>query len=135
MKQNRRSGIRYLAIGGFGFAIELAVIFIAESLGATGTVAVAISFIVGFIATFLLQKIITFQNKSFKQRLLLWQIIAYSLLVGWNFVFTIVCTAILEHILPVVIIRAMALAITVLWNYYIYKNWIFKKHIDEISKI
>jgi putative flippase GtrA len=135
MKKNRRSIVRYVAIGSFGFAVEFAVILVAETLGAPGTIAVAISFVIGFIMTFLLQKIITFQNKSFKQKLLLWQIIAYSLLVGWNFIFTIVVTALLESFLPVVLIRAIALAITVLWNYYIYKNWIFKKHTDEIPQI
>lgn len=121
------SGVRYLVIGGFGFLIEFGVIVAAEALGAPGTLAVAISFVIGLTATFLLQKVITFQSKEFKRKLLLWQISAYILLVIWNFLFTIALTALLEKSLPVPLIRAIALAMTVLWNYYLYKVWIFKK--------
>jgi len=54
------------------------------------------------------------------------QMIAFSALVLFNFCFTLAMTKLFEHVLPAVVIRILAVSITTLWNFYLYKTRIFK---------
>ena len=122
----QRPGVRYLVVGSTTYIVELAVIVLAQHLGATAVAAVAISFWVGLVVSFTLQKLVTFSDKRTHHRVVLPQIGAFSLLVGFNFGFTILMTRWLEHSLPVVVIRTLAIGVTTLWNYYLYKTRIFR---------
>ncbi len=119
-------GRRYLVIGGSVYLLELVVIVVAQGLGASAVVAVGLSFWTGLVVSFGLQKIVTFGDKRLHHRVLLPQIIAYSLLVLFNFGFTIVVTKLLISVIPAVATRTLALAITTLWNFYLYRTRIFK---------
>ncbi len=121
----RPSG-RYLVIGGSVYLIELAVIVVAQKLGASPTLAVGISFWIGLIISFTLTKLVTFGDKRIHHRILVPQIIAFSLLVLFNFGFTILVTSWLQNILPPVVTRTIALGITTIWNFYLYRTRIFK---------
>jgi putative flippase GtrA len=123
----KRPGYRYVIIGGSVYLIELLVIVLAQSRGASGTVAVGISFWVGLIISFVLQKLVTFGDKRMQHKILLPQILAFCLLVAFNFGFTVMATALLSPPLPAVISRTLALGITVIWNFYLYKTRIFKR--------
>lgn len=120
--------VRYVVIGGSTFIVELIVLFAAQAAGAPGTLAVAISFLVGLGASFLLQKVITFNDKNFHKKMMAKQVVMYTALVVFNFCFTIAAVWLLENYLPVVFIRTVALATTVMWNYYLYRTWIFNKN-------
>jgi putative flippase GtrA len=122
----RRPGIRYLIVGGSVYIFELLVIVIAQQLGASPVWAVTISYGTGTTLAFLLQKLVTFSDKRLHHKILIPQLIATCLLIGWNLVFTVLVTKLLEHHLPAVLTRTVALAITVIWNFYIYKTRIFK---------
>jgi putative flippase GtrA len=122
----QRPGVRYVVVGSSTYVVELAVIVLATSLGATAVAAVAISFWIGLIVSFTLQKLVTFSDKRTHHRVVLPQIGAFSLLVGFNFGFTILMTRWLENDLPVVVIRTLAIGVTTLWNYYLYKTRIFR---------
>jgi putative flippase GtrA len=119
-------GGRYLIIGGSVYLLELVVIVTAQRLGITAVVAVGLSFWIGLVVSFGLQKIITFGDKRLHHRVLLPQIIAFSLLVLFNFGFTIFVVKLLSSVLPAVVTRTLALAITTLWNFYLYRTRIFK---------
>jgi len=119
--------VRYLVIGGGAFSVELVVLFSAQAAGAPGTLAVAISFIVGTAVSFLLQKVIAFKDKRFHKKIVLSQVFLYAVLVAFNFAFTVLAVWLLEGYFPVALIRTAALAITVIWNYYLYKTWIFNR--------
>lgn len=121
-----RPGYRYLVIGGSVYIFELAVIIVAQQLGASPVWAVASSFCLGTLVSFFLQKLVTFGDKRMHHRILLPQFIATCLLVLWNFGFTILTTKLLQDHLPAVITRTMALGITTIWNFYLYKTHIFK---------
>jgi putative flippase GtrA len=123
---SQRPGLRYVVVGGTTYVIELAVIVIAQHLGASAVGAVAISFWFGLVVSFTLQKLVTFGDKRTHHKVVLPQIASFSLLVMFNFGFTIVVTKLLEHTLPVVAIRTLAIGITTLWNYYLYKTRIFR---------
>jgi putative flippase GtrA len=117
---------RYLVIGVSVYLLELLVIIAAQALGASAVIAVGLSFWIGLSVSFGLQKVITFGDKRLHHRVLIPQIIVYCLLVFFNFGFTLLVTKLLSSVIPAVATRTIALAITTLWNFYLYKTRIFK---------
>lgn len=122
---------RYVVIGGSVYVLELLVIVIAQHAGASAVVSVGLSFWVGLVISFILQKLVTFGDKRLHHRILLPQIIAFSLLVLFNFSFTLLVTKLLSPALPAVVTRTLALGITTIWNFYLYKTRIFKTAADD----
>ena len=122
----KRPGYRYLIIGGSVYVFELAVIIVAQRLGASATWAVAISFCLGTLVSFFLQKLVTFGDKRMHHRILVPQLVATVLLVVWNLSFSVLLTKLLQDHLPAVVTRTLALGVTTIWNFYLYKTRIFK---------
>jgi putative flippase GtrA len=116
---------RYIVVGGIVYVFEIAAILTAQRLGASAVLAVGLSFWFGLILSFVLQKLVTFSDKRLHHKVLVPQLVAFSLLVLFNFGFTILVTKLLEHELPAVITRTLAIGITTLWNFYLYKTRIF----------
>jgi putative flippase GtrA len=54
------------------------------------------------------------------------QFLATCMLVVVNLVFSLLMTELLQDVLPTVVIRTIALGITTIWNFYIYRTRIFK---------
>lgn len=128
----KKPGYRYLIIGGSVYIFELAVIVDAQSVGASAPWAVAISFCLGTAVSFFLQKLITFRDKRMHHKVLLPQLAATALLIAWNLAFSVLFTKLLQDKLPAVVTRTIALAITTIWNFYLYKTRIFKQGDDEL---
>ena len=124
---------RYIIIGVSVYIIELGVIFLALHLGSGDTWAVALSFWIGLMISFILQKFVTFRDTRTHHKILLPQIMAVSCLVLFNFTFTIIVTKLLRNHTPIVVSRTLALGITTLWNLYLYKSRIFKT--DKLTLI
>ena len=76
--------------------------------------------------SFFLQKILTFGDTRMHHRILIPQLIATIILVVWNFGFSLLVAHILAHHTPAIVSRTIALGITTIWNFYIYKTRIFK---------
>jgi len=127
-----KPGYRYLLIGGVVYIFELSVIVLAEAYGASPVWAVAISFCAGTAVSFLLQKLITFGDKRMHHGVLIPQIVAMTLLVLWNLGFSVLLTKMLESHVPAVVSRTLALGITTIWNFYLYKTQIFKNSNEEL---
>ena len=111
---------KYLVVGISVYLFELLVIFIALQMGSNSVFAVGLSFWLGLIVSFGLQKVITFGDKRTHHKILVPQIVAYSILVLFNFGFTLAFTAVLESYLPAAVLRTLALGITTIWNFYLY---------------
>ncbi|MDL2363072.1 MAG: GtrA family protein [Patescibacteria group bacterium] len=122
---------RYVLIGGSVYVLELFVIVAAQRKGASAVTAVALSFSIGLLVSFVLQKVLAFKDRRTHHKILIPQIIAFILLVLWNFSFTLLLTKALESHLQPVITRTMALGITTVWNFYLYKTHIFSN--EEIT--
>lgn len=118
--------LRYIIVGGLSYALELVVlILLVDHLMLPGVTSVAIAFWVGLGASFALQKLVAFRNRTsnketFKQAIL------YITLVAINYGFTIVFVYMTEHMAGVVAARTVALIATTCWNYLAYRNVIFK---------
>lgn len=118
--------VRYIFVGGFSFVIEIATLYsLNQLLHISPTVSVAISFWVGFIIAYTLQKLVTFQNKEKSRGALTKQLVGYSLLVAWNYAFTLLVVELFHASISVIILRTIVIAITTIWNYFLYKK-IFK---------
>jgi putative flippase GtrA len=87
---------------------------------------VTISYCLGTLTAFLLQKFVTFGDKRLHHKVVVPQLLATCALVGWNLLFTVMLTKLCEGILPTAVIRTMAIGITTLWNFYLYKTSIFR---------
>jgi putative flippase GtrA len=122
----QRLGHRYIIIGVSVYLFEMLVIVVAQQLGASAVLAVGLSFWLGLIVSFTLQKIVTFHDHELHHRVLIPQILAFSVLVLFNFGFTLLVTKLLSPPVPAVIARTIALAITAIWNFYLYKRHIFR---------
>lgn len=118
---------RYLFVGGSVYLFELAVIYVAIHFHASQLVAVGISFWVGLLASFGLQKFFTFKDKRVERKVVGSQFAAMSALVLFNFGFTLLLTRLLSSHLPAFVIRTLALGVTTLWNFYIYQKHIFSR--------
>ena len=117
---------RYLIVGGTVYVLELIVIVVASHVGAKPVLAVALSFWIGLCVSFVLQKVFTFDDRRTHHKILIPQVVAVSLLVLWNFGFTILVTRLLTSLNPT-ITRTIALLITTIWNFYLYQTRIFKQ--------
>jgi putative flippase GtrA len=117
---------RYLVVGVSVYLFEMLVIPLSQWLGASPLLAVTISFWLGIGLSFTLQKLITFEDRRMHHRVLVPQMLTYGMLVLFNFGFTLLLTHLLTDLLPTVVIRTLALGITTVWNFYLYKTRIFK---------
>lgn len=117
---------RYLLVGGSVYALELIIIIVAQRNGASSVVAVALSFWIGLVVSFGLQKFFTFKDRRTHHKIIVSQVVAVGFLVIWNFGFTILVTQLLASVNPT-ITRTIALLITTAWNFYLYQTRIFKQ--------
>ena len=129
----KRPGPRYVIIGGSIYVFELVVIVVAQWRGASAVVAVGLSFWLGLIISFALQKAVTFGDKRMHHKVLIPQVAAFSLLVLFNFCFTLLVTKLLSSHIPAVATRTLALGITTIWNFYLYKTRIFKTDENPVN--
>ncbi len=118
---------RYVVVGVLVYFFEIAVLILAQQLGASALVAVTFSFWLGLVVSFLLQKLVTFKDKRLHRKIVLVQFLAACALVLWNFLFTLLVTKILESVIPAALTRTLALGVTTIWNFYLYKTRIFKQ--------
>jgi putative flippase GtrA len=128
---NRRRGARFVVVGGSVYAFELTAIFAAQRAGMGPVTAVAVSYWLGLLLSFTFQKVFTFRDTRTHHRVVLPQLAAFSALVVFNFGFTILMTKLLQHDLPVVVVRTLALGVTTIWNFYLYKTRVFKAPIFD----
>jgi putative flippase GtrA len=129
----KKPGYRYLIVGGSVYVFEILVIVAAQALRAGPVLAIAVSYILGTLVSFFLQKLLTFGDKRMHHRILIPQLVATVLLVVWNFSFSLLVARLLAHHTPAIISRTIALGITTIWNFYVYKTKIFKNDDELIS--
>ena len=83
---------RYLAVGIAVYLLELIVIGLCQFSGLSALVAISIGFWVGIVASFLLQKIVAFEDTRSHNKIIIAQVVAYGMLVVLNYTFTLLLT-------------------------------------------
>ncbi len=129
-----RPGYRYVLVGGSVYIFELLIIIVAQSLGASALLAVGLSFWLGFLVSFSLQKFIAFGDKRTHRKVIVPQFVAICLLVLFNFGFTLFMTRLFAHLMSTLVTRTLALGVTTLWNFYFYRTRVFA-HTPIISQL
>ena len=123
---------RYVIVGGCAYVAEMSSLYGLISLvGLKPVLAVGVSFWVGFMVAFTLQKLITFKNYDRKPRSLARQLTSYALLVAWNYGVTLVLVAILTPQLSAFVIRTGAILLIATWNFFIYKRIFKSKELQD----
>lgn len=117
---------RYAVVGATAYFSEMfCLLILIRILDFKPVTAVAISFWVGFVIAFSLQKLITFKNYERKPKALAWQIISYCALVTWNYGFSLALIRLFAPKISAFVVRTVAIIVIASWNYVLY-HYIFK---------
>jgi putative flippase GtrA len=124
--------VRYVAVGLTAYAAEMTALYAMKHIGRHGDVqAVAVSFWVGLIVAFVLQKMLVFQNYDRSVRSLSRQAVLYGLLVAWNYGFTLMVVHGLSRHISVFLLRTGVIGIVMGWNFLLY-HYIFQQKRDAV---
>lgn len=120
---------RYLFVGGTSYVFELSSLLLIFHFSGSRTLAAAISFWIGFLLAFVLQKIVAFKDYNKETKVLTRQSTYYILLNCWNYLFTVGFVSLFpdKHL---VVSRTVALVMMSAWNFVIYKKFIFKDNVS-----
>jgi putative flippase GtrA len=118
---------RYILVGGSSYLFELAVLYSLIFLGVHKVLAVGIAFWFGLLLSFILQKLVAFNNKERTYKKILWQSVCYGILVIINYTFTLLVVSTFSDEFGIFLTRTVALIITTGWNFIIYSKIIFRK--------
>lgn len=113
-------------MGGTAYLIEITSLYVlVDSLGFSPLKAVAISFWIGFVVAFTLQKLVTFKNYERQKEEIAKQLIMYGVLVGWNYGFTLVVVKLFGSHASIIVVRTLVIIMVTSWNFLLY-HLIFK---------
>ncbi|MDR1186882.1 MAG: GtrA family protein [Bifidobacteriaceae bacterium] len=117
---------RYLVAGIVCYGVEVAVLLGLGRLHVSNAIAVTASFWLGLVASFLAQKLFSFGDKRVG-RVVAGQVLRYLALVGFNYLFTLLVVVAVGTAWPVIWTRTGCLAVTTVWNYFVYGRIIFDR--------
>lgn len=124
--------VRYILVGLAVYLFEVVIIISSQQVfGLSAVAAVTVSFWLGLVVSFVLTKVVTFQDTRRHHRVVAAQFLGYTLLTLWNFGFTIGFTSLFQSFIPAVWCRTITLAITVSWNYFVYQTRLFRSQKGE----
>ncbi|WP_181408429.1 GtrA family protein [Schumannella sp. 10F1B-5-1] len=122
--------LRYLLVGGFCFLVDFALLALLKAvLGWPVWIATGVAFLVSFVVTYTLQRLVAFSADTPHGRAL----VRYAILVAINTVASSLIVAGLDTLLDSAgftqgwaIGKIVATAITTVWNYFAYRYWVFR---------
>lgn len=125
----QHSLVRYIVVGGSSVVIDY-VVFVAlyNLFDIALSVSLTTGFIVGLLWNFLLNKFWAFQSDDNAPHRHKRETMLYAALVVFNFGFTNGFVVVVDAIgIPPEVSKIIATAMITLWNYYLYKHYIFKR--------
>ncbi|CAD5993115.1 GtrA family protein [Agreia sp. COWG] len=123
-KSNVMSVLVYGLVGGTAFFIDLGTLILSRDVaGLVLPVATAIALLAGLVASYLMQRFLTFRQSQVTWHSL-WK---YALLVTANWGATLLIIHLVETAsVNYVWGKVLATAVITVWNYFIYRFWIFR---------
>lgn len=117
------SAVRYLVVGVFAYAFDISLLaLLHDVLGVVLAVATPAAFLTSFAVTYLLQRRFTFRSQSHMGA----SAAKYTLLVAFNTIATTGIVAAAPALgLPWIVGKTAAVASTTVWNFFLYRYWIF----------
>lgn len=119
----QHSAVRYLVTGGFCFLVDVALLWLGHDvLGIPLAVATAIAFLLSFFVTYTLQRVVAFASDNDVAP----SVLRYTILVIANTVATTFIVWAVDALgAPWFVGKILAVIITTVWNYFIYRYWVF----------
>jgi len=118
--------VRYLAVGGTTFIIDFGILFCLHSLFKVNLAAsTSAAYWTSVLYNFVLNRQWTFDAREKEN--LKHHIATYFALLVCNYLFTVAVVGLLGAHINYVIAKAIAVAISMTWTYYVYKNHVFIK--------
>lgn len=125
-KHKTSSVVRFLLVGGLSYALDLGLLVVLyEFFGVELWLATPVAFLVSLVFNFLLQRIFTFRATNKRG----FSALKYILLVILNiFVSDLIVTGFDAFGWSYMAGKTTATVLTTVWNYFLYRHWIFKGH-------
>ena len=124
---------KYVVVGGSGFVLDmLTLIGFKEYLMISATMAVIINQLLVLSYNFTLNKYWSFSSRKMGHR----QAIRYATLAGFNYLFSAILMYIFSDRIgfDYRLVRICSIAIMVLWNFMLYKHWVYQEIFDPIKR-
>jgi putative flippase GtrA len=123
----QNSLFRYIFVGGIAYIVDIAVLIgLYEGVHTSRALAAAVSFWAGLIVSFIMQKFVAFHDYQKELKAISRQAVWYGLLIAFNYTLTIIIVSLFPG-RDIIYSRTLAVALTTLWNYLIYRHIIFRK--------
>ena len=122
--ENRYQILKYLVTGGSGFVLDIATLWLLkEKFGFTPTQAVIANQIFMVSYLFLFYKFWAFRARGITHS----QLIRFVCVLAWDYIFSVLMMALGTEILSFnyLLVRTATIAINTLWNYPLYKYFVF----------
>lgn len=118
--------VRYIFVGGSTFVIDLGLlVLLHKKVGLGLAVATSIAYWVAIAYNFFLNRAWTFSIKEMES--LSKHLANYLILLGFNYLFTVLFVTILGRHINFALAKAIAVVIQTTWTYKVYKDYIFIK--------
>lgn len=119
----RHSAVRYLAVGGFCFVVDVGLLWLAHDVfGVPLVVATPVAFLASFAVTYTMQRVVAFASDS----KVVPSVARYTALVVFN---TLATTGIVWLVDQTgwgwLAGKVLAVVATTVWNYFVYRYWVF----------
>jgi putative flippase GtrA len=125
--------VRYLAVGGSTFFIDLSVLFLLHGVMKIHlAIAASISFWLSILFNFYANRIWVFSARD--KRKLHEHAVLYGILLGVNYLYTIVAISLLTRFMGYGVAKILILVIQIAWTFPIYKYIIFQSHKNPVIK-
>lgn len=119
----KNSALRYLMTGGIAFLLDFGLLALFhETFGWEVWLATGLAFVITFAFNFTAQKLFTFSSTRQTSS----SLIRFTLLVAFNTVATVAIVTVLS-LTPAGWVggKIVATVVTTIWNYFIYRYWVF----------
>lgn len=123
--ETRKQLLRYLITGGLAAGAEYSLFYVLNLLaGLSLILSNSAAYTSGFIISFILNRVWSFESKGHLGR----QLLLYSILFGINLILSNILVSFFTNQLGLatMISKAIAMGVIVLWNFVIYKKIIYK---------
>ena len=123
--QNKIQFLRYLVVGFSGLFIDIGTLYILSRIfGINPTIAVIINQAIVLVYNFTLNRLWTFGGGGMARK----QLVRYGTLVAFNYTFSVFVMYMLNQKFGFdeILVRLGTIAFMVLWNFILYKKWVYR---------
>jgi putative flippase GtrA len=119
--------LRYFLVGMVAYLIDIGTLIgFYRYLHSSRAEAAAVSFWAGTLAGFVMQKFVAFQDYQKELKALSKQGASYAILLAFNYILTILIVDLFPG-RDIIYSRTLAVAMTTIWNYVVYKKLVFRE--------